>query len=97
MGFAQTELYCTANDHVNHSCGILIDKSTSGAPSGRIREPRQLILHVRRFRVETSSPPVEFGALLALSRGQRLLSRDELCFQREPRGKLEWGRDLLRK
>ena len=64
------EPYRTANDQVNHSCGILIDEGTSGAPSGRFREPRQSLLRVRSFRVDTASRPVEIGALLALSRGQ---------------------------
>ena len=70
MDFAQMEPYCTANDQVNHSCGILIDEGTSGAPSSRIREPRQSLLRVRSFGVDTASRPVEIGALLTLSRGQ---------------------------
>ena len=70
MDFAQLEPYRTANDQVNHSCGILIDEGTSGAPSSRIGEPRQSILHVRSFGVGTASRPVEIGALLTLSRGQ---------------------------
>lgn len=69
MDFAQMEPYRTANDQVNHSCGILIDEGTSGAPSSRIREPRQSILRVRSFGVDTASRPVEIGALLTLSRG----------------------------
>ena len=70
MDFAQTEPHCTANDQVNHSCGILIDEGTSGAPSSRNREPRQSMLRVRSFGVDTASRPVEIGALLTLSRGQ---------------------------
>ena len=70
MDFAQMETYRTANDEVNHSCEFLIDEGTSGAPSSRTREPRQSILRVRSFGVDTASRPVEIGALLALSRGQ---------------------------
>ena len=69
MDFALMEPYRTANDQVNHSYGILIDEATSGAPSSRTREPRQSILRVRSFGVDTASRPVEIGALLTLSRG----------------------------
>ena len=72
---AHTEPHCTANDHVNNLRCILIDGGTSGAVYGRIRELRQKIPRVRSFGVDTASRPVEIGALLAPSRGKRLLSR----------------------
>ena len=99
MDFAQMEPYRTANDQVNHSCGILIDEGTSGAPSSRFREQRQSLLRVRSFRVDTASRPVEIGALLALSRGQttsQLCFHSLLCFFLETRARYPSGISAIR-